>query len=193
MLLLLSGRNRFSLSCNPSWGCELLVVCHGVVSQLGEHLFHSWGCDNHWWDNHWRDNHWWDSLSSLPLEIPINFAIVRLQPFLGYFGNFPSAQNLFRIFLEPLRPPLNLSRIFLEAFRPPLKSFQDILDKFLEINFPFPLQPEFLIKLSQTNFHLLEFVCGHKSSSALVIRPLDSNCGFCLSCAVFEQLSQLLS
>ena len=140
MLLLLSGRNRFSLSCNSSWGCNLLVVCHGVVFQSGEHLFHSWGCDNHWWDNHWRDNHRRDSLSSLPLEIPINFATIRPQPFSGYFGNFPSAQksfrifletvrppqNLFRIFLEPFRPPLNLSRIFLEAFRPPLKSFQDI-------------------------------------------------------------------
>ena len=116
-----------------------------------------------------------------------------LQIFSGYFGNFPSApKSLQDIFGTFPSAPKSFQDI-LEAFRPPLKSFQDILDKFLENNFPFSLQHEFLIKLSQTNFHLLEFVCGYKSSFTPVIRPLDSDCGFCLSCAVFEQLSQLLS
>ena len=118
MLLLLSGRNRFPFTCNPSWGCNLLVVCHGVVFQLVEHLFDSWGCDNHWWDNHWWDNHRWDSLSSLLLEIPIN-----LQP--------PALKSLSRIFSELFVRPSNLFRIFLETFRPPLKSFQDIFRNFL--------------------------------------------------------------
>ena len=178
----MSGRSRFSFTCNSGWGCYLLVVCHGVVFQFGEHLFHSWGCDNYWWDNHWRHNHWWDPHSSLPLEIPINFATVRPKIFSGYFGNFPSA-------------PKSLQDIF-GTFPSAPESFQDIfgsVSSALEIFSGYFGQYDFLIQLSQTNFHLLEFVCGHKSSSALVIRPLDSNCGFCLSCAVFEQLSQLLS
>ena len=116
LLLLFSDRNRFPSTCNPSWGCTLLVVDHGVVFQLVEHLFDSWGCDNHWWDNHWWDNHRWDSLSYLLLEIPINFATVR------------SPQTLFRIFLE--------------SFRPPLKSFQDILGQFQNI-FPWIILGQF--------------------------------------------------
>ena len=130
MLLLFSDRNRFPSTCNPRWGCTLLVVDHGVVFQLVEHLFDSWGCDNHWWDDHWWDNHRWDSLSSLPLEIPINFATIR------------SPQTLVRIFLETFRPPLNLFRIFLESFRPPLKSFQDILGQFQNI-FPWIILGQF--------------------------------------------------
>ena len=98
----------------------------------------------------------------------------------GYFWNLSVRPWIFLgYFWKRFVRPWNLSRIF--------------LDKFLENNFPFSLQHEFLIKLSQTNFHLLEFVCGYKSSFTPVIRPLDSDCGFCLSCAVFEQLSQLLS
>ena len=104
------------------------------------------------------------------------------QTFSGYFGNFPSA-------------PKSLQDIF-GTFPSAPESFQDIfgsVSSALEIFSGYFGQYDFLIQLSQTNSHLLEFVCGHKSSSALVIRPLDSNCGFCLSCAVFEQLSQLLS
>ena len=98
----------------------------------------------------------------------------------GYFRNCPSALQIF-------------SRIFLETLRPPLKSFQDILEKFLENNFPFSLRHESLIKLSQNNFHLPECFRGHKSSFTSFIRPTDSDCGVCLPGLVFEQLSQFLS
>ena len=125
MLLLLSGSNRFSFTCNSGWGCYLLVVCHGVVFQFGEHLFHSWGCDNHWWDNHWWDNHRWDSLSSLPLEIPINFATVRPPTLFRIFWKLsvrPSKpfQDIWKL---SVRPKIS-SGYFLEAFRPPLNLFR---------------------------------------------------------------------
>ena len=110
-----------------------------------------------------------------------NFS-VRLKIFSEYSWNFPST-------------PKSFQDIF-GTFPSAPKIFQDIFGTFssaLEIFSGYFGQYDFLIQLSHTNFHLLEFVCGHKSSSALVIRPLDSNCGFCLSCAVFEQLSQLLS
>ena len=179
MLLLLSGRNRFSLSCNPSWGCDLLVVCHGVVSQLGEHLFHSWGCDNHWWDNHWRDNHWWDSLSSLPLEIPINFAIVRLQPFSGYFGNFPSAQNLFRIFFGTFTSaPESFQDIF-GSVSSALEIFQDIWDNMI-----------FLSNSAKPTFIYLSLSVGINLVLLLSSDPLTVIVGF--ACLVLS-LSSLAS
>ena len=109
MLLLFSDRNRFPSTCNPSWGCTLLVVDHGVVFQLVEHLFDSWGCDNHWWDNHWWDNHRWDSLSYLLLEIPINFATVHLpEIFSGYSGIFPSAPKIFSGYFRTIPTHLSL-------------------------------------------------------------------------------------
>ena len=126
MLLLLSGRNRFPFTCNPSWGCNLLVVCHGVVFQLVEHLFDSWGCDNHWWDNHWRDNHRGNSLSSLPLEIPINFATIRPQPFSGYFWKLSVRPKIFQdIFGNCPSAPKSLQDIF-GTFPSAPESFQDI-------------------------------------------------------------------
>ena len=122
-MLLLSGRSRFSFTCNSGWGSYLLVVCNGVVFQLGEHLFHSWGCDNYWWDNHWRNNHWWDPHSSLPLEIPINFATVRPKIFSGYFGNFSSAPKFFSGYLEPFRPPQIFAGYFWKlSVRPKISS-----------------------------------------------------------------------
>ena len=140
LLLLFSVCNRFPSTCNPSWGCSLLVVDNGVVFQFVEHLFDSWDSDNHWWDHYWWDNYRRDSISYLLIEIPIPFATVHfpqplsgylesLRPpniFSGYFGIFPSAQisfqDIFGIF-----PSARISfQDFLESFRPPIKSFQDI-------------------------------------------------------------------
>ena len=150
LLLLFSDRNRFPSTCNPSWGCTLLVVDHGVVFQLVEHLFDSWGCDNHWWDDHWWDNHRWDSLSYLLLEILINFTTVHSPQtlfrifgifpsahkiFSGYFGIFPSAHKSFQDILESFRPHLKSFQDIFGIFPSAPKSFQDILGQF-QTSFP---------------------------------------------------------